>query len=94
MMRFNVCEPDGPLGGASPLRRLTAGGGQWRVRVQSWRSGEGYHGRLVFEPEGRFPRQDHRCGPPALRGGTREELVAAAYDLPEPRLRALLHSLG
>jgi hypothetical protein len=93
MMRFSVCEPDPAVRWASPLRRLTAGGGQWRVRVQSWRSEEGYEGRLVFEPEGRFPSPD-RFGPPALRGGSREEVVAAAYELTEPRLRALLHSLS
>ncbi len=72
--------------------RISAEGTRWRVRVESWPVEEGVvSGRFVFEPETRYST---RASGPALRAGRREEVFAAAHELPEERLRELLHSLS
>lgn len=80
--------------GTTTIRRLAAAGSRWRVRVETWTAAEGCRGRFVFEPDDVAPRGDARSGPPSLIGGSREDVVAAAYDFPEQRLRQLLNSLG
>jgi hypothetical protein len=81
----------------SPIRMLEARGVRWRVGVETWRGRDGWLGRFVFEPtppvpsnRGVMPQE----GPVALQGTTLEELVALAYDVPEPQLRAVLLSMA
>lgn len=81
----------------SPIRMLEARGVRWRVEVETWRGQDGWRGRFVFEPAP--PVLSNRGvtmqeGPVALKGATLEELVALAYDVPEPQLRALLLSMA
>ncbi len=81
----------------SPIRVLEARGVRWRVGVETWRGREGWQGRFVFEPT--LPVLADRGvmaqeGPVVLRGATLEELVALAYDVPEPHLRAVLLSMA
>ena len=72
--------------------RISAEGTRWRVRVESWPVAEGeVSGRFVFEPEARYAT---RASGPALRARRREEVFAAAHEMPEERLRELLHSLS
>jgi hypothetical protein len=67
---------------------------QWRVLVETWPERDGYHGRFIFAPERAPQPADQRAGPDALRGLTREDVIAQAYTLPEDRLKQLLRSLG
>lgn len=78
----------------SGIRRLVQDRTSWRVAVETWAERDGYHGRVVFAPERAPLPADKREGPAALRGATREDVVAQAYDLPENQLRQLLRSLG
>ena len=79
------------LATASGIRRISEERTQWRVMVETWPDEDGYHGRFVFSPDGGLG--DTREGPAALRGSTREEVIAEAYDLPEDRLKQVLRSL-
>lgn len=79
---------------SSPLRRISEARTRWRVMVETWPEHDGYHGRFVFAPDGAPAPGDKREGPDALRGRTREDVVAEAYNLPEARLKQLLRSLG
>jgi hypothetical protein len=83
-------EDDGAARPAT-LCRLSTERGRWRVKVQAWDGREGWRGRLLFEPES---GEDVREGPVALRGQSREDLLAAAHEISERRLRELLNSLG
>ncbi len=78
----------------STIRRISDDRAKWRVRVEAWPDAPGYRGRLVFEPDGRAAPLGTRAGPPALQGRTREDVLNEAYEMPEQRLRAMLHSLG
>lgn len=78
----------------SGIRRIVEDRTSWRVAVETWPERDGYYGRVVFAPERAPVPADKREGPAALRGATREEVVAQAYDLPENQLRQLLRSLG
>ena len=55
-------------------------------------SAERYQGRLVFQPES-VGDADARVSGPVLSGSSPEEVVIAAYELPEKQVRALLRSL-
>ena len=79
---------------ASGIRRIVEDRTQWRVLVETWPERDGYHGRFVFSPERSSAPEELRAGPDALRGHTREEVIAQAYDLPEVRLKQVLRSLG
>lgn len=79
---------------ASGIRRISEDRTQWRVMVETWPERDGYHGRFVFFPDHTPVPADARRGPDALRGRTREDLLADAYILPEDRLKQLLRSLG
>lgn len=80
------------------IGRLDAERSRWRVMVEAWGSERGYQGRLVFQPEA-MPGQNARAvtaraSAPLLAGQSPEEVVSAAYELPEKQIRALLHSLA
>jgi hypothetical protein len=75
--------------------RLSAEGTHWRVRVESSGADDGeVSGRFLFEPDGHVLGLAPRASGPALRARDAEEVFAAAHDLPEERLRELLHSLS
>lgn len=94
-MRFSVYDAPAHSEDAATICRLTAEGTHWRVRVESWDGGDGdVSGRIVFEPDRPSPRYAKRESGPALRARRREEVFAAAHELPEERLRELLHSLS
>jgi hypothetical protein len=78
----------------SGIRRIVQDRTPWRVAVETWPERDGYHGRFVFAPERTPAPTDKREGPAALRGRTREDVIAQAYSLPEDQLRQLLRSLG
>ena len=78
----------------SGIRRIVQDRTPWRVAVETWPERDGYHGRVVFAPERAPQANDQREGPAALRGSTREDVIAQAYNLPEDQLRQLLRSLG
>ncbi len=79
---------------AATICRLSAEGTHWRVRVESWAVDGAVSGRFIFEPDGPRPMYAARASGPALRADRREEVFAAAHELPEARLRELLHSLS
>ena len=79
---------------ASGIRRIYQDQTRWHVLVETWPERDGYHGRFVFSPDRARGVAVEREGPDALRGRTREDVIAQAYNLPEDRLRQLLRSLG
>jgi hypothetical protein len=79
---------------ASGICRIADDRSLWRVSVETWRERDGYHGRFVFHPDRSPVPLDPREGPDALRGPTREHVVAEAVSLPEERLRQLFRSLA
>jgi len=93
-MRFSLVESGGVVAGAATVCRISALGTRWRVRVESWQGGDGWSGRLIFEPESPADRFTPRLGPPTLRGRSQAEVLDEVYRLPEQRLRELLHSFG
>lgn len=94
-MSFHAFERQLRATDAVTIRRLAAEGGLWRVRVQTWPSESGeFAGRIGFEPDGPAPSGTPRWCAATLHGPRREEMVAAAYDLTEFRLRRLLRSLA
>ena len=76
----------------SPMGRISGGQTRWRVLVETWQEDGHYHGRFRFEADdrGEHPRESS----PLLHGSSREDVLLRAYDLPEDRLRRVLHSLG
>jgi hypothetical protein len=92
MMRATGDSPGGECN-LSTICRIPETGGHWRVLVETWPEADGVRGRFVFEPEGRANKPNRRAGGATLRAQRREELVAAAHELPERRLRELLNSL-
>ncbi len=94
-MRFQEYERHAHSEDTATICRLSAEGTHWRVRVESWDVGDGdVSGRFVFEPDGPAPRFAPRASGPALRARRHEEVFAAAHEMPEERLRELLHSLS
>jgi hypothetical protein len=83
----------------SSIRRITEGGQRWRVLVETWRDSEAFRGRLVFRREAVERTAGERDDPeresaPLLHGRSRTDVLGLAHDVPEARLRQLLHSLG
>ena len=78
----------------SGIRRISEDRSLWRVSVETWSERDGYHGRVVFLPDRTPIPAERREGPDALRGPTREDVVAAAHLLPEDQLRQLFRSLA
>ena len=79
---------------SSGICRISDDRSLWRVEVRTWPERDGYHGRFVFVPDRTPVPVDAREGPDALRGATREAVVAEAYSLGEDRLRQLFRSLA
>lgn len=90
---YDLIAKPGVATDVTTLCRLSTERARWRVKVQAWDGSEGWRGRLVFETDG-TKGVEVREGPAALRGHTREELLVVAHEIPERRLRELLHSLG
>lgn len=78
---------------ASGICRFYDDRNPWRVVVETWPERDGYHGRFVFMPD-HTRAEDRREGPDALRGRTREDVLAEAYELPESQLRQIFRSLA
>ena len=78
---------------SATIGRFDAERSRWRVLVEAWPSQERYQGRLVFQQDDPGAAADERASAPLLSGRTPEEVVSAAYDLPEKQVRAVLHSL-
>lgn len=94
-MRFELMKGPAAALNAAAVRRIFVEGKRWRVLVETWRDGEIWTGRLVFQPEDEAENVlGPRLGPPLLRGGSREEVVALAHEIPERRLHVVLRSLG
>ena len=79
---------------AAGIRRITDDRASWRVAVETWPERDGFHGRLVFTAERDVRDSDRREGPDALRGDTREDVIAEAHELPEATLRQVFRSLA
>lgn len=93
-MRFELLDFRSVPANTAAIRRLTALGIHWRVMVEAWPVRDTWTGRLIFTPDQPAPLFEPRQGPIMLRGGSRAEVLEAAHDIPERRLRALLHSLA
>lgn len=93
-MRFELIDEEAVPREAPTICGISAEGIRWRVRVGTREAGQGYSGRFLFEPEDTASFFGPRRGPLMLRGGSREEVVAAAHELSERRLRQLLRSLA
>jgi hypothetical protein len=78
----------------STIRRLTEGRRRWRVIVETWPESDFFRGRLVFRTDDAAPWDADRQSATLLRGRTIEDVISLAYDLPEERLRRVLHSLA
>lgn len=93
-MRFELLDLQTAPEETATIRRLSALGIHWRVGVEAYRGITGWIGRLIFEPQAPGTRYAVRRGPVTLHGRTQAEILAAAHDLDERRLRELLYSLG
>lgn len=93
-MRFSLVDAGGVASGAATICRISALGTRWRVRVESWQGGSGWSGRLVFEPDSPTASYAPRHGPPTLHGRSQTEVLDGVHQLPERRLREILHSFG
>jgi hypothetical protein len=78
----------------SPIRRITEGRRRWRVLVETWRESDTFQGRLLFHADDAASLVTTRESAVLLCGGSREDVVSLAHDLPEDRLRRVLYSLG
>jgi len=88
-------ESAGEASSLTTICRLTGDeGGHWRVMVESWPESNGYLGRLVFARELGALVVEQRVGPAVLTGDRHEDVVAAAHELSERRMRDILHSLA
>ena len=91
----DTLESAGEASSLTTICRLTGDeDGHWRVMVESWPDAKGYLGRLVFARELGALVVEQRTGPTVLSGGTHEDVVAAAHELSERRIREVLHSLA
>jgi hypothetical protein len=78
---------------SATICRFDAERSRWRVVVEAWPSEERYEGRLVFQQDDPGVPAGARASAPLFTGRTAEEVVSAAYELPEKHVRAVLHSL-
>jgi hypothetical protein len=78
----------------SAIRRITEGRGRWRVLVESWQERDAYRGRLLFRADSPEVTSLERESATLLSGGSHEDVLSLAHDLPEDRLRRVLNSLG
>ena len=77
---------------SSTIGRIADFRTHWRVLVETWPAATQFEGRLVFMADD-IQDEPRREGPPKLRGSTHEDVLRAAYDLPEAEIRATLRSL-
>jgi hypothetical protein len=75
------------------IRRISEGRRHWRVSVQSWQERGTVRGCLLFETE-TAAIVDRRSSAAMLQGPSHEDVLLLAHDLPEDRLRRVLHSLS
>jgi hypothetical protein len=76
------------------IRRIVEGRRRWRVSVESWQERDAVRGCLRFQPDDAPAPGPVVWSPAILEGRTHEDLLMLAHDLPEDRLRRVLHSLG
>ncbi len=93
-MRFELLDFHSAPTETATIRRISALGIHWRVRVETFQGPSGWAGRLVFEPQSPVTRYDTRRGPIMLQAATQSEIIAAAHEIDERRLLAMFHSLG
>ena len=91
MSALDARESDAAICSAT-IGRFDAECSRWRVVVEAWPNEERYQGRLIFQRDDPGTVQS-RVSAPLLTGRTPEEVVSAAHELPEKRVRAVLHSL-
>ena len=77
---------------SATIGRFDAERSRWRVVVEARLDQECYQGRLIFQRDDPGT-VDSRVSAPLLTGRTPEEVVSAAHELTEKRVRAVLHSL-
>jgi hypothetical protein len=77
----------------SAIRRLSEGRRRWRVVVESWPEQGDVCGRLLFCPDSAGLAAAELESAAILRGRSHEDVLGLAHELPEGRLRRLLHSL-
>ena len=77
---------------SATIGRFDAERSRWRVVVEARLDQECYQGRLIFQRDDPG-NVESRVSAPMLTGRTPEEVVSAAHELPEKRVRAVLHSL-
>jgi len=94
IMGFELLDAGTARSSLTAIRRIVALGVHWRVTAEAWPGGDGWSGRLIFSPDHPAPAVEPRQGPVILHGRNRLEILAAAHDISEQRLRALLHSLA
>lgn len=78
----------------SAVRRITEGRTRWRVVVQSWRESDAFRGRLLFQPDDPAGEGAPLESAALLEGHSHEDILGMAHELPEIRLKQVLHSLG
>lgn len=94
-MRFSLMESGGSTAaGTATVCRISALGTRWRVRVESWQVQSGWSGRLIFEPDSPMDSHAARLGPPTFHGSSQAEVLDIVHQIPEQRLREILHSFG
>ena len=78
----------------APIRRISEGRQRWRVLVEAWPECGQVLGRLLFRADATRRWDVERESSTMLRGGTIQEVVARAYDIPDEQLLRVLHSLA
>lgn len=92
--RFEIVDPERTVTRTAAVRRISALGNHWRAMVEAWQVPGGWRARLVFEPDGPASRLETRKCAPTFYGSTFTDVLQAAHDLSDDRLRELLHSFG
>lgn len=88
-------QPPRDAGSRVAIGRIRDAASRWRVVVETWSEGVDHcRGRFIFLAEEGADRYPSREGPAALHGRTLEDVMRAAYELPEEHLRTLLRSLS
>jgi hypothetical protein len=76
------------------IGRISEGRRRWRVLVRSWQERDSVRGCLLFEADDAPAAGACRASPVILHGPSHEAVLLMAHDLPEDKLRRVLHSLG
>jgi len=94
MTRFEIVDPERAATRTAAVRRISAMGIHWRARMEAWQVRGGWRARLVFEPDVPTGRLEPRKCAPTFYGATLTDVLQAAHDLSDKRLREILHSFG